>query len=132
MHGLPEPSLIQCNEVVQNAFHRLFYHAEDQAKAAIKGNYTLSTTASYLLFVGPYFASVAWQLGKCTFKPFDSGDYCEELKARIRLSSSPTLHKLYLLGTRDSAEEIENILLSSDRLAQPLMQEALDPKCMLS
>jgi hypothetical protein len=137
MRGLPVPRVIQDNEDVLNAFHSLFYQGEDQAKAAIKGGHTLSTAIPYLLFVGPYFTPVKFgpftseQLGVRTHKPSGSADYKETVKAASRLASPPTPRTLFLLGTRDSALELERIISSTDTLARPLMQEAATYQCML-
>ena len=78
MQNLPEPMAIQDHEDVLSAFHTVFYQAEDQAKAAIKGGHTLSETIPYLLFIGPYFTPVKFglfnlqQLGVRTHKPSGS------------------------------------------------------------
>jgi hypothetical protein len=138
MENLPEPIAIQDHEDVLSAFHTLFYQGEDQAKAAIKGGHTLSKAIPYLLFVGPYFTPVKFgpfspqQLGVRTHKPSDSADYKETLKAASRLASPPTPRKLYLLGTNDSTTQLNNIISSTDALAQPLIQEAATYKCMLA
>ncbi len=132
MRGLPEPWAPSLQDGgVQDVFYNLFLQGEDQAKAAIIGGHTLSLgTLHYLLFVGPYFTSVKYgpftqgQLQVCTLKRSDSDDYLESVKAMKRLSSSPTAHKLYLLGTRESATEIERILSLTDELAEPFIQEA--------
>jgi len=131
MKNLPEPIDIQDRGDVMNAFHSLFYQGEDQAKAAIKGGHALSETLPYLLFVGPYFTPVNYgpftpqQLGVRTHKPSDSADYKESLRAALRLTSEPVVHPLYLLGTNDSAMQLEMIISSTDVLAQPFMQEAV-------
>jgi len=89
---------------VMAAFHALFYQGEDQAKAAIKGMQTFSNTIPFLLFVGPYWASVQYgpftpaQLSVRTHKPSDSSDFKEAVKAARRLSEIPTQRHIYLLG----------------------------------
>jgi hypothetical protein len=138
MQNLPEPMAIQDHEDVLSAFHSLFYQGEDQAKAAIKGGHTLSEAIPYLLFVGPYFTPVKFgpfnsqQLGVRTHKPSGSADYKETLKAKLRLASPPTRRKLYLLGLNDSATQLDDIISSTDALAQPLIQEAATYQCMLT
>jgi hypothetical protein len=137
MHGLPEPRAIQDDEDVMHAFHSLFYQGEDQAKAAIKGGHTLSREVLYLLFVGPYFVPVKFgpftseQLGVRTHKPSDSADYKESVKAAARLASPPTPRTLFLLGTHDSMVELEDIISSTDTLAQCFRQEAADYRCTI-
>lgn len=138
MQNLPEPMAIQDHEDVLSAFHTLFYQGEDQAKAAIKGGHTLSEAIPYLLFVGPYFTPVNFgpfnsqQLGVRTHKPSGSADYKETLRAKSRLALPPTRRKLYLLGTNDSATQLDDIISSTDALAQPLIQEAATYQCMLT
>ena len=48
------------------------------------------------------------------------------------LASPPTPRKLYLLGTDDSATQLDNIISSADALAQPLTQEAATYQCVLA
>jgi hypothetical protein len=87
MGGLPHPSAIQDDPNVMAAFHALFYQGEDKAKAAMKGMQTFSNTIPFLLFVGPYWASVQYgaftpaQLSVRTHKPSDSSDFKEAVKA---------------------------------------------------
>jgi len=130
MVNLPEPTAIEGHEDVMIIFHSLFYQGEDQAKAAIKGGHTLTNTIPYLLFVGPYFTPVKYgpfnpdQLGVRTHKPSDSADYMETTMANIRLNLPPIRRKIYLLGTNDAATQLDNVISSTDALAEPLIQEA--------
>lgn len=142
MHGIPEPSLMENTEHVQNSFQKSIIQGEDQAKAAIKGNLTLSEKIPYLLFIGPYFVSVDFgpftqgQLGVRTLKPSPTDDFEEAVEAKARLdkalSRPATVHKVYLLGTQDATEEIERVLSSTDGLAQPLRDKAIKYRRKLS
>ena len=131
MKNLPEPMAIEGHEDVLAVLQTLFYQAEEQAKTAIKGGRTLAQSIPYLLFVGPYFAPVvfgpftAQQLDVCAHKLSDKADYREAMKAKVRLALPPIQRKLYLLGTNDAAMQLNNIISSTDALAQPLIQETL-------
>jgi hypothetical protein len=61
MKGLPPPSSIIDNAEVKAAFHTLYFQAQDQAKAAIKGQYPLlGDTVQWILVVGPYWVPVVF------------------------------------------------------------------------
>ena len=106
MASLPEPETIQTNLEVMTVFHTLFYQREDQAKAAIKGNMTFSMTMPYL--------------------PSDSADFVETTKAAHHLAMAPVQRHLFLLGTPESAEELEQVIASMDGIAQALQAEAAE------
>jgi hypothetical protein len=137
MGDLPDPSAIQDDPNVMAAFHALFYQGEDQAKAAIKGMQTFLNTIPFLLFVGPYWASVQYgpftpaQLSVRTHKPSDSSDFKEAVKAARRLSEMPTQRHIYLLGTTESSRELERIISSTDAVANSLRFEANNYHCKL-
>ena len=132
MVSLPEPETIQTNLEVMTVFHTLFYQREDQAKAAIKGNMTFSMTMPYLLFSGPYWTSVQYgpftsaQMTVHTHKPSDSADFVETTKAAHRLAMAPVQRHLFLLGTPESAEELERVIASMDGIAQALQAEVAE------
>ena len=132
MVSLPEPETIQTNLEVMTVFHTLFYQREDQVKAAIKGNMTFSMTMPYLLFSGPYWTSVQYgpftsaQMTVHTHKPSDSADFVETTKAAHHLAMAPVQQHLFLLGTPESAEELEQVIASMDGIAQALQAEAAE------
>jgi hypothetical protein len=136
MASLPAPETIQGNAEVMGAFHVLYYQGEDQAKAAIKGKMTFSNTLPFLLFVGPYWVHVRYgpfseaQLTVRTHKPSPSADWVEANKAMRRLKAAPVERRLFLLGTADSAAELEKIIAATDSVAQALRNEAARYKCM--
>ena len=62
------------------------------------------------------------QLGERTLEHSDRGDFNETKVADVAKRSSPPL-QLRLLRTRDSVEEMERIISSTDELARPLIEE---------
>jgi hypothetical protein len=70
------------------------------------------------------------QLGVRTHKPSDSADYMETVMANIRFKSGARY--IYLLGTNDAAMQLDNIISSTDALAESLIQEAASYQCMLA
>ena len=101
-------------------------------KAVIKGNMTFSTTMPYLLFSGLYWTSVRYgpftsaQMTVHTHKPSDSADFVETTKAACCLAMAPVQRRLFLLGTPESAEELEQVIASTDGVAQALQAEVAD------
>ena len=135
MANLPAPNTIAANEDVMAALHTLYYQGEDQAKAAIKGEQTLASSVPWLLFVGPYWASVVYgpfsagQLTVRTHKPSDSADFLETIRANLRLKRAPVQRDLYLLGTNESAAELERIFAHTDPLVDIWRREAAVYHC---
>jgi hypothetical protein len=113
MVSLPEPETIQTNLEVMTVFYTLFYQGKDQAKVVIKGNMTFLTTMPYLLFSSPYWASVWYgpfisaQMTIHTYKLSNSANFVETTKAAYHLAMAPVQWHLFLLGTPESAEELE-------------------------
>ena len=87
---------------------------------------TFSTTMPYLLFSSLYWTSVQYgpftsaQMTVCTHKPSDSADFVETTKAACHLAMAPVQQRLFLLGTPESAEELEQVIASTDGVAQAL------------
>ena len=135
MLDLPEPSAIEADVLVMTVFHGLFFQAEDQAKSAMKGGSNLVTPMPFFLFVGPYWASIRFgrftdaQLTVRTHKNSDSEDFIEAIRARNRLASPTVRRRLYLLGTDESKDEMERVIATTDRAAQPLVTAALNFQC---
>ena len=80
MEGLPPASSLIDIDEVRVAFHRLYFQAQDQAKAAIKGQYPLlGGTVQWILLIGPYWVPVM-------FGPFTEA----ELTVRAHKKESPS------------------------------------------
>jgi len=131
MRTLPAPDTLENNENLMDRFHFLSLQAEDQAKAVVKnGHVPYNCTVPYLLFIGPYWTHQIFgpfneaQLTVRNHKPSDSGDFYETLKAARRAEKQPTRRKLFLLGTVESALELEDIITSTDVFASATQQEA--------
>lgn len=61
MKELPPPSSIIDSDQVRAAFHTLYFQAQDQAKAASKGQYPiLGGTVQWILLIGPYWVPVVF------------------------------------------------------------------------
>lgn len=143
MAGLPHPSCIERDPSVKSAFHALYFQGEDQAKAAIKGLNTFSSsvdpekgTLLYLLFVGPYWTSVRYgpflknALGVQTHKLSGSENFIDKWTANRRLAAAPVRHVLYVLGTAESHQQLESIIGSTDGVANGIRTEAANYMCM--
>ena len=128
--GLPLPSSIINNTEVRVAFHTLYFQAQDQAKAAIKGQYPLlGGTVQWILLIGPYWVPVI-------FGPFTE----DELTVRAHKKESPSgdwlaqvilnqerdglphpITELNLLCDNNSFIRLEQIISATDALMQPLI-----------
>jgi len=120
MHLLPPPDIVSRLPDVMDTLHSCYFQAEEQAKAAVKGRYLRAgQQISWLMFVGPYFTKLdllpftAAQLQTRSHKPNDSGDYKESLAIEMKKRAAPPVYPLYLLGTKEAADEIENFLTST-------------------
>ncbi|KAI9453196.1 hypothetical protein HD554DRAFT_2043438 [Boletus coccyginus] len=115
---------------LRNHFHTLSFQAEDQAKAAYKNKYPLSDSGvQWILLAGPYWTPK-------TFGPFSeakssvralkisgSGDFEVTTEFVDRMQRTPSeLDELYLPGTQESFNQLEEIIASTDQLAQPFME----------
>lgn len=133
MHLLPSPqSLLGIREVLV-AFHRLFFQAKNQAKAAIKNHYPINgNTVDWILLVGPY-----WRV--CTFGPFseaeltvrghkqtESADFVETLEEQARINTRPlALSDLFLLSTTESHDHLQALLAATDAAATALNNQLM-------
>jgi hypothetical protein len=131
MEALPESSALQTNVDIMSAFHEVFFQGEDQAKAAVKGQHFSETEkVPWLLFIGPYWTPVRYgpfspaQLTTRTHKPSDSADFMAALISAKQLASTPSARSLYLLGTAESAMQLEKHISSTDFAAQHLRDAA--------
>lgn len=127
MISLPTPhSLIRDRDVLA-AFHSLYFQAEDQAKAAYKNDYPLRHDGiHWILLIGPYWTPQLFgpfseaENPVRAHKASDSADYDELVKVLDAMHGEPRqLHELYLLNTNESFARLEQILASTDQLAQP-------------
>lgn len=132
MTNLPSPAIVQEDKEVRIALHSAYYQAEDQAKAAVRGDHApRQRPIDYILLVGPYWAHVTVgpfskpELTVRTHKPSNSGDFKEAFEAQKRLEADPPLRKLFLLGTAGSAIKLEAVVTSTDGYGEAAMQEAL-------
>jgi len=114
MLGLPDAHDITQIDKVQNDLRACFFQAEDQVKSAIKGGHLPNRGGlRWLLFVGPYFATI--HLGPYTpaalvtrsHKPNLSGDFKESLKIALAKEDMGPIYDLYLLGTPQAALALE-------------------------
>ena len=70
----------------------------------------------YLLFVGPYWTHVTLglfnqkDLSVRTHKQLLSGDFAADWRAKMRLNQEPVYRVLYLVGTIESQQKLEEII----------------------
>lgn len=132
MVNLPSTRKVEGDKEVRIALHSAYFQAEDQAKAAVRGDHApQQRPIDYLLFVGPYWTHVTVgpfteaQLTVRTHKVSDSGDFWETLQATKRLEADPPSRKLFLLGTVESAIKMEEVITSTDGYGEAAMREAI-------
>ena len=130
MEALPDSLSLQSYVDIMSTFHEVFFQGEDQAKAAVKGHHFSETdTVPWLLFIGPYWTRVQYgpfspaQLTTRTHKPSDSADFMATLIAEKKLAS--VARPLYLLGTAESAMQLEQFIASTDSTVQHLRDAAV-------
>ena len=89
MVHLPTSTIVEYDDEVRFALHTAYYQAEDQAKAAVRGDHApRQRPMDYFLFVGPYWTHVIVgpfseaQLTVRTHKPSSSGDLQETVLAK--------------------------------------------------
>jgi hypothetical protein len=131
MGALPDSSTLHSNVDIMSTFHEVFFQGEDQAKAAVKGHHFLETEkVPWLLFIGPYWTPVQYgpfspaQLTTHTHKPSDSANFMATLISARKLASMPIARPLYLLGTAESAMQLEQFIASTNFAAQHLRDAA--------
>jgi hypothetical protein len=129
METLPSPDQLLTRPDVALHFLSVYTQSEDQAKAAFKNECCFITPIPWILAVGPYWTCVQFgpfteaQLTVRTHKKADSESY----KARIELnlrngSQSFKLPFLDIFGTKRSYQRLENIIKSTDKLAEELVK----------
>lgn len=129
MESLPPASSLLTNKDALSVFHKLVYQAE--AKAAIKNYYPIShgaNTVHWILLVGSYWVPVTFgpftdaQMTVRPHKTSPSADWKESAMERRRVTGPPTaLQENFLLCEDASAQRLEEILASTDRDAEPLI-----------
>ncbi|KAN0141514.1 hypothetical protein V8E53_000759 [Lactarius tabidus] len=133
MKQLPDPETILSNSDVITAFQGLYFQAQNQAKAAHEGDYTMAEDGIWwILVVGPYWTPTKFgpfseaELG-VRYKLSDSADSGERMgRVDAMNSPPPTLTELYLLSTPESYNRLEEIIASTDTLAKPLYDQYCD------
>ncbi|KAF8523319.1 hypothetical protein BU17DRAFT_74982 [Hysterangium stoloniferum] len=133
MHVLPPPQSLLGDRKVLLTFHRLFFQAKNQAKAAIKNHYPINgNTVDWILLVGPYWRT-------CTFGPFseveltvrghkptESADFVETLEEQARMATPPlALPNLFLLSTAISRDHLHALLAKTDLAATALNNQLM-------
>jgi hypothetical protein len=129
-HPLPS-NIVENYDEVRFALHTAYYQAEDQAKAAVRGDHApRQRPMDYFLFVGPYWTHVIVgpfseaQLTVRTHKP-----PVAETFGRLYFLRSDWLlqswRKLFLLGTADSALKMESVIASTDSYNREPLREAV-------
>jgi hypothetical protein len=130
MKELPPPSSIIDSDQVRAAFHTLYFQAQDQAKAAIKGEYPmLGDTVRWILLIGPYWVPVVFgpfteaELSvRAHKKESPSGDWLAQAIINMQKAGAPhSLTELNLLCEDTSFARLEQIILATDVHAQPLI-----------
>jgi len=130
MQYLLSPSTILAQDDVITAFHRLFFQAKNQAKAAIKNTYTITNNrVDWILLVGPYRRPCTFglfteaELDVRAHKPSPSADWLEPLAEQKRTEQlPPTLQEFFLLSEEASFRRLEALLNST----QPLVQQPIN------
>jgi hypothetical protein len=131
MYGLPAPALLIHQNSVAYAFHTLYFQAQDQAKAAVKGHYDLAGgTVIWLLMIGPYWTPVEFG----PFEPEELSVRANKKKKRpsadwkaqtdmeeLRDGPPRVLSELYLLSEKDSFDRLKHLFQQTDGLAWPLV-----------
>jgi len=133
MATLPDAAMLENDMDVMAQLHVSFYQAEDQAKAAVRGDHLpRQRPLDYLLFVGPYWTHAMIgpfddaQLTARTHKPSASADFDAAVANMRRLASPALRRKLYCLGSAESAKKLEEIVASTDNYAMEAMWEAFN------
>jgi len=130
MASLPAASSIMDSLSIASLFHSLSFQAENQAKAAYKNGYPLSDNGvDWILLIGPYWLPKRFgpfsdaENTVRAYKMSDSADFEETMNLIERIRNPPSpLDELYLLGTEESYTRLEQIIASTDQLAQPFIQ----------
>ena len=130
MTSLPPASSIMHIEDVESLFHILSFQAENQAKAAYKNGYPLSDNGvQWILLVGPYWVPKMFgpfseaESTVRAHKTSGSADFEATMELLNQMEGPPPqLDELYLLSTQESFSRLEEIIASTDQLAQPFTQ----------
>ena len=130
MAGLPHPDVVAAKWEVQLVLWDTYLQAEDQAKAAVRGDHLpAQRPLDYLLFVGPYWAHVSLgpfsqvDLSVRTHKQSPSGDFAADLRAKMRLNQRPVHRVLHLVGTMESQQKLEEIISMTEDYGRNGMSE---------
>ena len=131
MAGLPHPDVVASKLEVQHVLWEAYLQAEDQAKAAVRGEHLpQQRPLGYLLFVGPYWTHVAlgpfdWEnLAIRTHKESPSGDWAADWRAKMRLRQEPVYRKLWLVGTLEFQRKMEEVISSTEDYGRNGMLES--------
>ena len=130
MVSLPPADSIKGNYTVATLFHSLSFQAQNQAKAAYKNRYPLSDNGiQWILLAGPYWMPKSFgpfseaESTVRAHKISDSSDFEATIELLHQIQSTPPeLDELYLLGTQKSFTRLEEIIASTDQLAQPFIR----------
>ena len=121
MIQLPPTNVISEDRDIQNIFRSFKFQAEDQAKAAVKGNHLPNEQLLWLMFIGPYFTILELgpfndcQLITRGHNPNASGDFYESLVVEAEKKLEPIKREVYLLGTAEAAERLEFFINTTSR-----------------
>jgi hypothetical protein len=121
MIQLPPTNVISEDRDIQNTFRSCRFQAEDQAKAAVKGNHIPNEKLLWLMFIGPYFTILELgpfsddQLITRGHNPNASGDFYESLVVALEKKLEPIEREVYLLGTLEAAEKLEFFINTTSR-----------------
>ncbi|EKM74761.1 hypothetical protein AGABI1DRAFT_47413, partial [Agaricus bisporus var. burnettii JB137-S8] len=132
MELLPSTNVVGEDEDVMNLVRAGEYQAEDQAKSAVKsGLLPPNVQLLWLFFIGPYFTVLefgpfsAAQLATRGLKPNQSGDFSESMRIEVAKERPLDPVKLYLLGTPEAANALENFIETTS-----ILLPAADPELM--
>jgi hypothetical protein len=125
MASLPSADSIMRSRDVSILFCALSLQAEHQAKVAYRNGYPLSDNGvQWVLLAGPYWMSKS-------FGPFseaenavcaDISDFEATMDLLDRTQGPSGLDELYLLNTQESHTRLDELVASTDQLAEPLIQ----------
>lgn len=130
MRTMPAAQSLLMDEETVNEFYYVFLQAMNQAKAAIKNQWSiLPGSVHWLLAVGPYWRPVVFgpftedELEVRALKPTGSADWLASINEQDKaekLKLKTKIPELFLLGDEASFTRLEQLIASTDTTANAL------------